>query len=314
MRKPLKTVLITLGVIVAVPVVALATTTVANLVATRIEASQIAPYGEFVPVDGKKMNVVVSGQGDETVVLLPGLGTAAPGLDFQPLIRELEAHYRVVAVEPFGTGLSDQTEVPRTAENITREVHEALAYLGIDRYVLMGHSIAGIYALTYAADYRDELVAFVGIDSSVPDQPGSDQPIDTESLVTLRDLGIVRLAIALGGDAYAGLPYDDGTKREMTLLGLKNGTAATLLNEMQNARANFADVSGATFPRDLPVLLFVQSNDAELAGWVDLHGKQAASVDTGTVVLMQGDHYLHHTLSKQIASDSVSFLAGLPKP
>ena len=170
MRKPWKVVLTTLGVIVAVPVLAIAATAIGNVIATKVEASSFTPYGETVTVDGKTMNVVVEGGGDETIVLLPGLGTAAPALDFQPLIAELQDTYRVVAVEPFGIGLCDQTDVPRTAENITREVHEALQRLGVDHYTLMGHSISGIYALTYTAAYRDEVAAFVGIDSSVPDQ------------------------------------------------------------------------------------------------------------------------------------------------
>lgn len=85
MRKSLRITLITLGALVAVPVLALATTTVVNVVATHVEASEIDDYGERVPVDGKRMNVVVRGTGNTsdtgTIVLLPGLGTAAPGLD-----------------------------------------------------------------------------------------------------------------------------------------------------------------------------------------------------------------------------------------
>ncbi|MFI9639247.1 alpha/beta fold hydrolase [Micromonospora sp. NPDC051925] len=295
----------------AIPVLLLVTTSVVNVVATKSEASSITRYGQLVPVDGKQMNVVVSGEGDETVVLLPGLGTAAPALDFQPLITALQSSYRVVAVEPFGTGLSDSTDTERTAANITREVHEALQYLGVDRYVLMGHSIAGIYALTYSAAYADDLIAFVGIDSSVPDQPGWDDPIPTGTIVALRKLGITRALAALADDPYAGLPYDEQTKEQMKLLDTKNTAAPTMVNEMEHVPSNFAAVSGKTFPKKLPVLLFVASNDTDVTGWVALHEKQAASVDTGKVVVVEGDHYLHHTLSKEIAQETTTFLTAL---
>jgi pimeloyl-ACP methyl ester carboxylesterase len=308
MRKPLKVALITIGVLAAIPVLLLATTSVVNAVATSSEASSITPYGELVPVDGKKMNVVVSGNGAETIVLLPGLGTAAPGLDFQPLIKELESNYRVIAVEPFGTGLSDQTDTERTAANITREVHEALQYLGVDRYVLMGHSIAGVYALTYSAAYADELIAFVGIDNSVPDQPGWDDPIPTDALVTLSNLGLTRVIASIAGDPYAGLPYDEQTKEQMRILSSKNASAPTMVNEMDHAASNFASVHGMTFPKDLPVLLFVQSNDTDVSGWIELHEQQAASVDSGQVIVLKGDHYLHHTMSKEIAQATTAFL------
>ena len=310
MRKPLKITLWTVGVVVALPVLALTTTSIVNVVATKSDLAAITPYGELVPVDGKQMNVVVSGTGDETIVLLPGLGTAAPGLDFEPLIAELDDTHRVIAVEPFGTGLSDQTDSPRTAANIAAEVHEALQQLGVDRYVLMGHSIAGIYALEYSELYPDELVAFVGIDSSVPDQPGWDDPVPTDGLSELRTLGLLRVLSAIGGDAYAGMPYDEDTKEQMRFLTTKNSTAPTLLDEMDHTASNFASVSGRTFPADLPVLLFVVQDGTDDDGWLELHESQAASVDRGQVVALDGDHYLHHTQSTRIADDTDEFLAG----
>ncbi|MEU1887466.1 alpha/beta hydrolase [Micromonospora sp. WMMD987] len=311
MRRPVRVVLTTVGVLVALPVLLLATTAVVNVVATKSEASSISRYGQLVPVDGRRMNVVVAGSGAETIVLLPGLGTAAPALDFQPLIAQLESTYRVVAVEPFGTGLSDPADTDRTAANITREVHGALRHLGIDRYVLMGHSIAGIYALTYAASYADELVAFVGIDSSVPDQPGWDDPIPTGVIVGLSRLGVTRALAAIADDPYAGLPYDERTREQLRLLTARNAAAPTMVNEMEYASANFAAVSGKTFPRELPVLLFVRSDDHDVPGWVALHERQAASVENGRVVLLAGDHYLHHTRSAEIAQQTRAFLTPL---
>ncbi|WEK62146.1 MAG: alpha/beta hydrolase [Candidatus Microbacterium colombiense] len=309
MRKFAKTLLITTGVIVAIPVVAIATTATVNAVASVVEASQITAYGQGIPVDGKTMHVVVEGEGDDTIVLLPGLGTASPGRDFQPLTDELARDHRVVVVEPFGTGLSDQTDAPRTAENIAAEVHEALQQLGVTRYTLMAHSIGGIYALTYSASYADELTAFIGIDNSVPDQPGSDEPTPTEAMVVLKNLGITRLLTALAGDPYDGLPYDEESVRQMAMLAAKNSTAPTMLDEFEQTPGNFAAVSGAVFPADLPVLTFVSADDT--AEWIELHEQQAASVDHGEVVRVDGPHYLHHVAAGEIADRTGAFLSAL---
>ena len=311
MRKPLRVVLTTAAVLVALPALFLTTTTVVNAIATPVESASITPYGHRVEVDGKKMNVVVSGHGPQTIVLLPGLGTAAPGLDFRPLIDKLSPRYRVVAVEPFGTGLSDPTSVPRTAANIDREVHAALQKLHITRYVLMGHSIAGIYALTYSAMYSHELIAFIGIDSSVPGQPGGDQPLPTGTLATLRDLGITRLLSALAPDPYKGLPYSDATRHQLRLLSLKNVAAPTMIDEMAHTPANFTAARHLVFPTDLPVLLFVQAHNTDVAGWIELHQWQAASVEHGRVIILDGEHYLHHTQSAAIAHDTEEFLTTL---
>ena len=89
-------------------------------------------------------------------------------------MEKLSPFYKVAVIEPFGYGVSDVTEKERCLGNIVEEMHEALQQLGIDRYILMGHSIAGIYGLEYVNRYEHKVRAFVGIDSSYPKQ-GADE-------------------------------------------------------------------------------------------------------------------------------------------
>ena len=53
------------------------------------EKNKYEAIGQHVEVDGKEMHVYEKGAGDNTIVLLTGLGTAAPALDFEPLVKEL---------------------------------------------------------------------------------------------------------------------------------------------------------------------------------------------------------------------------------
>ncbi|MFB2598157.1 alpha/beta fold hydrolase [Herbiconiux sp. P17] len=312
MNKPTKIALVSLAVAVGIPTLGLVATTTVNAVATASENAELQSYGQLVPVDGKNMNVVVSQDApdeSETIVLLPGLGTASPGLDFAPLVRELDDHFRVVVVEPFGYGLSDQTDAPRTSAAIAGEVHEALQTLGIDRYVLAGHSIAGIYGLEYLSRFRDEVTAFVGMDTSVPGQPGSEQPTSVEGVDALKQLGILRLLASLAPGAYDGLPdYDDDARRQLAILSNRNTTTPTLIDEATRTAENFAAARSQTFPRDLPVLMFVVGTDPEIPGWVQLHEAQLAQVDQGVLVQLDGGHYLHHTKSAEIAAKTTEFL------
>jgi pimeloyl-ACP methyl ester carboxylesterase len=311
-NKPVKITLISLASVVGVLTLSLVATTSMNAVATASENAELHSYGQLVPVDGKNMNVVVSGDApdkSETIVLLPGLGTASPALDFAPLVRELDDDFRVVVVEPFGYGLSDQTDAPRTSAAIAGEVHEALQALGIDRYVLAGHSIAGIYGLEYLSRFRDEVTAFVGIDTSVPGQPGSEKPTSVEGVDALKQLGILRLLASLTPGAYDGLPdYDDDARRQLAILSNRNTMTPTLIDEATRAPENFAAARSRTFPRDLPVLLFVVGTDPEIPGWVQLHEAQLTQVDQGELVQLDGGHYLHHTRSAEIAAKTKEFL------
>jgi hypothetical protein len=61
-----------------------------NLILTKQEKSRFVPYGRRVSVDGGSLNVWRNGHAGPTMVLLSGLGTAAPALDFTPLIRRWE--------------------------------------------------------------------------------------------------------------------------------------------------------------------------------------------------------------------------------
>lgn len=77
-----------------------------------------------VEVDGRRMIVAVQGSRPRTVVLMPGLATPEPILGFAPLARRLAEQNAVVTVEPFGLGLSDGTDAPRTSEAIDKTLRE----------------------------------------------------------------------------------------------------------------------------------------------------------------------------------------------
>lgn len=312
MKTFLRRTLTTLGVILGVLVLALGATTVWNQTTTAKEAKNLPAYGQSVEVDGKRMNAVVAGSGPETIVLIPGFGTAAPALDFDPLIKRLATKARVISLEPLGFGLSDPTDRPRTAENIVTEMHQAASQLGARTYTLVGHSIGGIYGLKWAELFGNELTAFIGIDSSVPSQSGMDTQFPTGQMAAARFTGVARIAANMG-DGLDGTVYSDEIRERMGVLANRNSLAPTYLNEMEHIAPNFRDARGKTFPQDLPVLLFVKAGENPAQpDWMALHQAQAASVNRGEVVPLAGEHYLHHTHSSEIADQSLAFLKKLP--
>jgi pimeloyl-ACP methyl ester carboxylesterase len=123
----------------------------------------------LVELDGENMHIYTKGEGENTFVLLSGLGTTAPVLDFEPLVNELAKENKVVVVEGFGYGWSDLTKKERTVENIVGEIRAALQLANIKGpYILMPHSISGIYSMYYANKYPEEVKAIIGIDPTLP--------------------------------------------------------------------------------------------------------------------------------------------------
>ncbi|WP_411350214.1 alpha/beta fold hydrolase [Paenibacillus sp. WLX2291] len=309
MRKLLKFMLIAIATIALLIVIFVATVYTVNVVASNSEQKQIQPYGQTVMVDGKKMNVLIQGSGTQTIVLLPGFGTAAPALDFQPLIAQLSPYYRVVVVEPFGYGLSDVTDKPRTVEQITNEIHAALSQLKIRKYVLMGHSIAGIYGLDYVNKYPKEVIAFAGIDTSFPTQPTD--VMDTQTLSLLQTSGFYRFIVKLNPAQIMTPNVDESTKQQIKMITLKNMMNANIQSEAQLLPTNFKSVQSLQFPQNLPVIFFLVQNDPEIKDWIPQHEAQIQSSKYAKIVPLEGTHYLHYTQSKTIAADLRDFLNGI---
>lgn len=188
------------------------------------------------------------------------------------------------------------------------EVHEALQQLNINRYMLMGHSITGIYGIDYVNKYPNEVTAFVGIDSSVATQPGIDINFPLKTFAYLKKSGLLRLAMKISADPYAGLAFDEKTVEQMKMISNKNMYNDTTLNEMDHISSNFKGAQGLIFPKYLPLLLFVQANNEDVAGWIPLHEGQIKDSVHGKVVTMDGSHYLHHTKFKEIAENVRLFM------
>ncbi|ALM27051.1 alpha/beta hydrolase [Bacillus altitudinis MN12] len=308
MKKLLKIMLIALCTILTVLVVFVASVYVVNLISNEREQGKIEAYGQKVLVDGKQMNVLIQGDGKETIVLLPGYGTASPVLDFKPLVKELSPYYRVVVIEPFGYGLSDDTDKVRTSQNIVDEIHECLQKLNIKKYTLMGHSISGIYGLEYVNQYEKEVQAFVGIDTSVPKQETDELPVS--SLQLLHQSGFYRLIVKMNPEQLVMPKVDDQTKAQIKMLTFRNFLDESQASEAENFRNNFKNAQRLHFPKKLPVAFYLaDQTEKETPNWKPMHEELLKNVDHGKIVTFKGGHYLHHTKSKEIADDVREFLS-----
>lgn len=270
------------------------------------EMTKIAPYGQTVLVDEQEMRVQVLGAGEKTVVLLPGYLTGAPVFDFKPLTDELAANNRVVVIEPFGYGQSADMTKPGTVENLSAEVHSALASLGIKRYTLMAHSISGVYALDYIQRYIDEVEGFVGLDSSLPSQGGAENP--TGTIAFLAKSGLYRLFAEVEPTFLNPPPIDQRSLEQFKLISLKTIGSQATLNEGKEMAGNFNKTKDLSYPKNLPVLYFLASESLEPdKEWLPIHQAMINENENGQIIELEGSHYLHHTKAKEISQSFEDF-------
>lgn len=124
--------------------------------ASRRAERAVPPLGRFVTVDGQRLQYVDEGQasasGAPTLVLIHGLGGSVRNWTYGvvPALRET---HRVVAIERPGSGHSTRPRgTPANVRAQAATLRRAIEALGIERPLLVGHSLGGAIALAMALD------------------------------------------------------------------------------------------------------------------------------------------------------------------
>jgi pimeloyl-ACP methyl ester carboxylesterase len=164
--------------------------------------------GHLIDVGGFKMHISCMGEGSPTVVLetLAG-GTSSYWGRVQP---ELAKATRVCVYDRAGRGWSEPDPKPITLARTVRNLHMLLTHASVEGpYVLVGHSLGGIYVRQFAAEYPQDVVGMVLVDAAHPDQyerypdllEMNESYLQVSSAFpALARLGVFRLYFALGGE------------------------------------------------------------------------------------------------------------------
>jgi pimeloyl-ACP methyl ester carboxylesterase len=114
----------------------------------------------FAEVDGHRVAYRVLGAGEPAIVMIAGLGDGMA--TFQDVASDLATTTTVIVYDRAGYGASDRAPGARDAEAADRELSALLQLSGIDGpYVLVGHSLGGLYAEYFAARHPDQVLGVV---------------------------------------------------------------------------------------------------------------------------------------------------------
>ncbi len=123
--------------------------------------------GRIIAVDGRQVHVSVSGQGRPAVIFEAGFANDLRSwAKVQPAIAKSCA---TMSYDRAGIGRSQETPLPRTGEQIAKDLHSTLRQLGVmPPYVLVGHSAGGLYIRSFALQYPNEVGGMVFVDAVLP--------------------------------------------------------------------------------------------------------------------------------------------------
>lgn len=277
----------------------------------RNESKLLTPIGKQVTVNGHQMNVSITGEGPETIVLLSGAGIASPILDFKNLSDSLSKKYKVVVVERAGYGFSEDSDRSRDVMEVLSETRQALAQAHVSGpYVIISHSMASLESLAWQEKYPNEVKALIGLDWALP--ASYEDLKDNQALLTVAywssKIGLLRY---FPESFYIKNPTLTETERQQyKLLAYKQLMSQAMLHESRLAKENAKKVPSSINPK-IPALLLVSNGEGTTfsqSEWQRYAERFASDQSNVQVVYMDAPHDLYHYQSDAIVSRINEFL------
>ena len=249
------------------------------------------PRGEMVDIGGRKLRLVCEGpRSDKPVVWLEaGAFSGAP--DFAALQQILtDRGLRSCAYDRAGMGWSDKGPAPRDGDAIAADL-EALVKASGERgpFVLVGHSMAGLYMRQFAVRNPDQVVGLVLVDAVTPDMmaiPDAQKFID--GATGLSSLGAAAGTLWLTKPLYwmpdrIGLPdYGLAEKRRGFVSGRQARTAYAEVKQWRAAAAQ-AKAAGELAPSWPVAVVTAGSRSGRMAQWNAVRNAPATAARHGMV-------------------------------
>jgi pimeloyl-ACP methyl ester carboxylesterase len=252
--------------------------------------------GQLVDVGPYRLHLECSGSGAPTVILEPGGGASAATLAW--IAPAAARDSRVCIYDRAGRGWSDAATSTPDGAQIATDLHTLLNRAHVPGpYVLVGHSFGGLYVMSYAAQYPDEVAGLLLVDSTAPkstpvspQQAGSYDPLrHFSSLVsTTARLGIGRI-IAQSG--FRDLPPQSRNEARASAAAAKE--MSSFLDEFAIANRSASQAGQLSTLGEKPLVVLT----AELGnsdGWIPIQDK-LADLSTNSV----------HRIVKESTHDSL---------
>jgi len=135
-----------------------------DIPAHELEAKYAEPPSRFVEVEGIRYHVRQEGSGPDALLLHASFGNL---FMWDGWVENLSDQYRFTRIDLVAHGLTGSgPEESYSTDELAESLHGLLAELELDSFHLVGTSIGGILAFTYAADYPDQVTSLTLMNSA----------------------------------------------------------------------------------------------------------------------------------------------------
>lgn len=217
-------------------------------------------YCDPVSAGDHSVNVLSYGNenGKHRIIAMAGYGIPDSCITMRRMTATLETDDQVIFIDRAGYGVSDDTAQDMTVENIVEAYRTALKNAGIKApYVLMPHSIGGVYATYWESKYPDEVEAVAIIDGTELEAISPDEQ-DNEGNEAALYYRLVKCGIGGTGDLLLKhfLPpkewLNDDEQRAEYAMTLMTYDSRALLSESEQEARNINTAWEAIVTNEIP--------------------------------------------------------------
>lgn len=201
-------------------------------------------------IDGREVESVTIKHPAANVVVVFESGLRGTLDKWDKVLDAVSPNASVFAYNRPGYANSEATDAPRDGATIVRQLRQVLKHKGLaPPYVLVGHSLGGLYMQLFARLYPDEVAGIVLVDSLLPRMVKKPEEFPFTTRLAKR----VLFSSAVGREVDS--IYETGEK-VLALPGIDNKRMIKLINVPKSATA--VPVDFGAFNRDPANMAFVR--------------------------------------------------------
>lgn len=235
------------------------------------DAKLYKPLDQMVEVDGIQLRLDCRGDGSPTVVL--EAGASMYSMAWARIQDDVAKFARVCSYDRAGLGWSDSLGKALTPQQVAGMLHALLEKGGeTPPYLMVGHSLGGIYVRAFAESFPDDVAGMVLVDSS-HDNQNQIFPVEFLKLTAMQEMGLkacqamapigLARAVKMMDSFTVSYPMTEEEKGPMLAAMYRTPYCGTSAKEMAMFNAYASRPKELTRLGDMPLIVLSSGADAQ---------------------------------------------------